>query len=96
MRAYDESDVKLGRQAADILEQLEKLEPFSEEVKAKLNRFSEELFGFIHGKKEADQMAERSICEKILCRISSVSTALEDMSVELDSMLNELPQKMKQ
>lgn len=98
MKAYDGSDTpktepERERMVASILDRLEKLELSSDEVEAKLDSFSEEMFGFTHDEKRVDQVVERGICGKIQFRISNISSALNDMSVELNAMMDELPQK---
>lgn len=79
-----------------IMNRLEQLEKFSEEMEAKLNSFSEELFGFVHDTKRVDESIENGNCGMILYRITNISNVLNDITVELNAMLNELPQKTKQ
>ena len=101
MKTYDGSDTpttepERERRVADILDRLEKMEQNIGDAETKLNRFSEELFGFVHDEKRVDESIANGYCGMIQYRISNISSILNDMSIELNGMLNELPEKVKQ
>lgn len=100
MRTYDGSDTvgvaEREGKVVEIMNHLKQLEKVSEEIEVKLNSFSEGLFGFVHDTKREERVMESDNCGIIMYRVANISDILNDMSTELNVMLNELPQKTEQ
>ena len=88
------------RKIERILHQLEKFDQFSRDTDQRLQLFTERFFGRIH-KVESPEKDETvpsdtaNICEIISWRIMNATTTITSISLEIDSMMRELPQKSK-
>ena len=82
-----------------ILRQLEKLDQFSRDTDARLQLFTERFFGRVHKAKsqkdEAVPSDTANICEIISWRIMCATATISSISLEIDSMLRELPEEPK-
>ena len=88
------------RKIENILRQLEKLDQFSSDTDLELQEFTERLFGRVHEaetkiQKETYPNREVNICETISWRIMKITAATTSISLEIDSMMRELPSKPK-
>ena len=87
------------RKIENILRQLEKLDQFSRDAEMRLQLFTERLFGRVH--EGGSQLQESSpteavnICETISWHIMNTTAAITSISLEIDSMMRELPEKPK-
>lgn len=84
------------RKIAVMLDRLKEVETYSENMKARLNRFSEEMFGFVHDEKREELAIENGYCGMIQYRIENISNVLYDISLEINKMLYELPRTQKE
>ena len=85
------------RKIESILRQLERLDHSSRDAELRLQQFTERFFGRVHKvgsqKDEAVPSDTANICEIISWRIMSVTTTISSISLEIDSMLRELPEE---
>ena len=87
------------RKIEGILRQLEKLDHFSRDTNARLQLFTERFFGRVHKvenrKDEAVPSDTANICEIISWRLINATATISSISLEIDSMMRELPQEPK-
>ena len=87
------------RKIENILRQLEKFDQFSRDTDVRLQLFTERFFGRVHKvenqKDKAVPSDTANICEIISWRIMSATATISRISLEIDSMMRELPQKSK-
>ena len=85
------------RKIENILRQLERLDHSSRGAELRLQQFTERFFGRVHKvgsqKDEAVPSDTVNISGTILWRIMSATTTISSISLEIDSMLRELPEE---
>ena len=85
------------RKIENILRQLERLDHSSRDAELRLQQFTERFFGCVHKvesqKDEAAPSDTANICEIISWRIMCATAIISSISLEVDSMLRELPQE---
>lgn len=88
------------RKIESILRQLEKLDRLSQDTDLRLQEVTERLFGRVHKaepkiQKDASPNEAINICETILWRIRNTTAAFISISLDIDAMIGELPEKPK-
>ena len=87
------------RKIESILRQLERLDHSGRDAELRLQQFTERFFGHVHKvgsqKDEAVPSDTANICEIISWRIMSATATISSISLEIDSMLRELPEESK-
>ena len=87
------------RQIEMILHHLEKLDHLSRDAEMRLQQFTERFFGRVHEyavQKESLSSPEKAnICENLSWRVRAATATIQSISLEIDSMTRELPQKPK-
>ena len=92
-------EVEQERQIEMILLHLEKLGHLSRDAEVRLQQFTERVFGRVHEhevQKESLSSPEKAnICKILSWRIRVVTATVQSISLEIDSMTRELPQRPK-
>ena len=86
------------RKIERILRQLEKLNQSSRDAELRLQLFTERFFGRVHEVEKQTEEAipsEANICEIASWLIMNTTTTITSISLEIDSMMRELPQEPK-